>query len=81
MVQIEMTREEIEMLREILRKQLSEIIMETAFTLPDADLDNLEGLLLCFGTSRIWGLLGGLIEKWALNTGLCLEGALSEYAN
>jgi hypothetical protein len=32
MVQMEMTRDEIEMLREILRKQLSELTMETAFT-------------------------------------------------
>ncbi len=32
MVQIEMTRDEIEMLREILRKQLSELALETAFT-------------------------------------------------
>ena len=32
MAQIEMTRDEIEMLREILRKQLSELTLETAFT-------------------------------------------------
>ena len=32
MAQIEMTRDEIEMLREILRKQLSELALETAFT-------------------------------------------------
>jgi hypothetical protein len=32
MAQIEMTQDEIEMLREILRKQLSELTLETAFT-------------------------------------------------
>jgi len=32
MAQIELTRDEIEMLREIIRKQLSELIRETAFT-------------------------------------------------
>jgi hypothetical protein len=32
MAQVEMTRDEIEMLREILRKQLSELALETAFT-------------------------------------------------
>ena len=32
MVQIEMTRDEIEMLREVLRKELSELTVETAFT-------------------------------------------------
>ncbi len=32
MAQIEMTRDEVETLREILRKQLSELTFETAFT-------------------------------------------------
>jgi hypothetical protein len=32
MAQIELTQSEIEMLREILRKQLSELSLETAFT-------------------------------------------------
>ncbi len=32
MTQIELTQDEIEMLREILKKQLSELSLETAFT-------------------------------------------------
>ncbi len=32
MAQIEMTRDEIETLREILRKDLSQLVLETAFT-------------------------------------------------